>query len=211
MLLVLPVLALLAAGCSGSSTPRAAGSTGAPSAGAAAVTPTATTPAAGAATSGASKSGSSAQPVPSLVERSGAVAAGQRVRTTPVPFASPARYTDGLTVAVRKIEHGTVTDTGAGAMTGQARTVFTLRLTNGSRSPVDLDQVVISTTYGKSRTAASPVYGGDLGDFAGVVRPGGTATARYGYAIPTSDLGNVVMTVDFDGRHASAVFRGSAR
>ncbi len=45
-------------------------------------------------------------------------------------------------------------------------------------------------------------------DFAGTLKPGTTAKARYAFAVPTSSRSKVTVVVDFDGVHTSAVFRG---
>lgn len=147
----------------------------------------------------------------SLVRRPGGLPVAQRAKAPVVPFTRPARYHDGVTVTVTRIAHDTVTDTGAGAPTGQARTTFTLRVGNASPVPVDLSQVVVVARYGAGSTLAAPVYEGTVADFSGAARPGGSRSARYAFAVPKAQLGRVVLVADFDGRHLAAVFSGSAR
>jgi hypothetical protein len=198
---------LLVAGCSGSSSPTVARPTAIPpTAPVPAAPPSATVPPAVV----PAPSGPAAA-VPPLVIRPGALPPAQRLAAPRVAFRSPARFPDGLTVTVEKIEHGTVTETGAGAMTGSPRSVFTVRFRNGSTTAVPLDQVVVGVTYGPEHTQAPPIYDASVGDFSGQVPPGGTAAARYAFSVPDAQLGSVVLAVDFDGRHTAAVFAGSAR
>ena len=60
---------------------------------------------------------------------------------------------------------------------------------------------------------AERVYAADSGaiDFGGQLAPGADATARYAFAVPTKQLGDVRLVVDFDGTHTSAEFDGDAR
>ncbi|MFZ1286061.1 MAG: hypothetical protein WAR57_03360 [Candidatus Phosphoribacter sp.] len=126
-------------------------------------------------------------------------------------FNRPASYPDGVVLAiltaVRAVEEGA----GAGAFPGRELVILELELRNGSAEPINLDQVVITAFYGQSRQLAAPVYAAttQVRDFSGTVAAGATATARYAFAIPTSELSAVTMVVDFDDRHGSATFSGS--
>ena len=77
-------------------------------------------------------------------------------------------------------------------------------MTNGGRTPVRLDQVVVTALYGAARRQARPVYDDASRDFSGDLRPGRSTRAVYGFSIPRSDLDRVTMIVDFDGRHTVA-------
>lgn len=126
-------------------------------------------------------------------------------------FGAPAAYPDGVKVSITKAEKAVETGTGPGQFNGRQLLVVDLQVTNGSASPIDLNQVVITTTYGQSRQVAAAVYPGNVSvqDFTGSVAAGATASARYAFAVPAADLGLVSMTVDFDASHASAIFTGS--
>jgi hypothetical protein len=89
--------------------------------------------------------------------------------------------------------------------------MFTLRFDNGTDKPIDLDEVVVTATYGNPARVARPTYGEAARDFYGSVKPGAKAGATYSFSVPTDELDGVRLTVDFDGLHAPATFTGEAR
>jgi hypothetical protein len=144
------------------------------------------------------------------VRRNGKVAA-PTISAPPAPFTRSVRYVDGTTLQVTSIKQGKVSGKGPGVFPGQPTTTFGLRLTNGSKKAINLNQVVVTATYGNPRRVSSPVYDGSSHDFGGIAAPGASVNATYAFSIPTAYLGGVVMYVDFDGVHVSATFAGSAR
>lgn len=126
-------------------------------------------------------------------------------------FSAPVTYPDGVTLTLTKAEKGIEKGHGAGVMNGREYVRFTVKLTNGSDKAVNLNQVVVTTTYGATDQLAAPVYTESAGtyDFFGTVKPGASATALYAFAVPTKQLGNVRMVVDFDGLHTSATYSGA--
>jgi hypothetical protein len=126
-------------------------------------------------------------------------------------FNAPVAYPDGVTVVITKAEKGVETGHGPGVMAGRQYVRFTVKLTNGSAKAVNLDQVVVTTTYGPTKQLAAPVYTQSAGtyDFTGTVKPGASATALYAFAVPTKQLNRVAMVVDFDGLHTSATYSGA--
>ena len=80
---------------------------------------------------------------------------------------------------------------------------------NGGKEPIDLDTTVVTVLDAEDQQIA-PVYveEADVADFAGKVKPGKTAKARYAFAVPKASRSQVTVVVDFDGVHTSAVFRG---
>ena len=122
--------------------------------------------------------------------RSSATASGQapRIRAATQPFKDAVEYPDGVRLRVTDVRQGRVTDKGPGVVKGPV-TSFDLELSNGSDSSLDLTQVVATVVYGSPRRLSSPVYLEEGQDFRGVVKPGGTAKAVYGFAIPEADLG----------------------
>lgn len=150
-------------------------------------------------------------PVQVPVERPEGLPEAERLRAPTVPFERQAVYDDGVTLAVRDVAHATTRSTGAGAQPGQPVTSLTVELRNGSPVPVDLTGVVVSAVSGAQQAPASPVYGEGQQDFAGIAAPGSALAATYSFTIPPSELDDVTVTVDFDGRHAPAVWRGSLR
>lgn len=154
-----------------------------------------------------------ANPAPTSIPkatRSGETGAATEAAPT-AGFAAPAEYPDGVKVAVTKAAKAVESGTGPGQFNGRELIVVDLQVTNGSSAAIDLNQVVITTTYGQSRQIAPAVYPGNItvNDFSGSVAAGATATARYAFAVPAADLGLVSMTVDFDASHASAIFTGA--
>jgi hypothetical protein len=133
------------------------------------------------------------------------------VPARPATFRTPVTYPDGLSIAVTKITQQTVTQQGPGALTGQPMTEFTIKFTNGTTQPLNLDQVVVTATYGAQHIDAAPVYEGLMNDFSGSLSPGSSKTTAYAFTIPVKDLGATTLTVDFDGKHSVAVFTGAAR
>src|SRR6478609_9742886 len=87
--------------------------------------------------------------------------------------AKPAQYADGVSVTVVPIKHGVEKGPGPGVFAGRANTTFSISLTNRSPRPIDVTQVVVTTTYGSPARQASPVYEDQaVSDFAGIVRSG---------------------------------------
>jgi hypothetical protein len=125
-------------------------------------------------------------------------------------FSAPVTYPDGVTLTITKAEKGVETGHGPGVMAGREYVRFTVKLTNGSAKALNLNEVVVTTTYGASKQLAAPVYTQSAGtaDFFGTIKPGASTTAKYAFAVPVKDLGRVAMVVDFDGLHTSATYSG---
>jgi len=122
---------------------------------------------------------------------------------------APAKFPDGVSLRVDKIARGVEQGEGPGVFKGRPNTALTLSLTNQSAQPIDLTQVVVTTTYGSPPRVASPVYEDPTAaDFTGTVAPGATATATYIFAIPPGQARSAVTTVDFDDVHVAAKFTG---
>ncbi len=126
-------------------------------------------------------------------------------------FGSKVVYPDGLQLLITKASKATETGNGPGVFTGREFVNFTLKLTNGTTKDINLNNVVLTTYYGKTRQLAAPVYteGTGVSDFSGMVKPAAIATATYAFAVPVAALGAVTMVVDFDGTHTSAEYTGS--
>ena len=126
-------------------------------------------------------------------------------------FTAPVSYPDGVSLVITKAEKGVETGHGPGVMAGREYVRFTVKLTNASAKPVNLNEVVVTTFYGTTKQLAAPVYTESAGtyDFTGTVKPGASITARYAFAVPTKERRSVTMVVDFDGLHSSATYRGA--
>jgi len=126
-------------------------------------------------------------------------------------FDKAVRYSDGVTVAVRKIGHTTSVGEGPGAVPGLPVTTFKIRIHNGSENAIDLNQVVVTATIKNGAEAARPIYFDGVADFFGSVKPNSSKVSTYAFTIPTANLDEVVLTVDFDAKHRPATFSGSVR
>lgn len=128
-----------------------------------------------------------------------------------VGFSAPAEYDDKTVLAITGASKEVESGNGPGVFNGREFVKFELALTNGSDQPIDLNSVVVTAYYGDTNQIAAPVYtaSAETQDFTGTVAPGAQSTASYGFAVPTSDLGNVTMVVDFDAVHSSATFSGA--
>ncbi len=121
-------------------------------------------------------------------------------------------YPDGVVVKISRIAQSTESGSGPGVFPGRPNTTMSLQLKNGTSGPLDLTQVVVSARYGKPARLAPAVYNGPSAkDFAGTLAAGETASASYVFSVPPSSLNNVVVSVDFDAIHGSAVFKGAAK
>jgi len=129
----------------------------------------------------------------------------------PATFRQPVSYADGVSVHITSITQGTVSGQGPGVLTGQPTSTLTVRLDNGSSKALALNEVVVTTTYGTPARVAKPVYDEGVRDFSGTVSPGKSATAVYRFDIPTDQLAEVTVNIDFDGVHHAATFHGSVR
>lgn len=127
------------------------------------------------------------------------------------PFSKAVTYSDGLALRTGNIVHGVETGYGPGVFHGSPTTQLSVTMTNHTKKVIDLQQVVVQMVYGSTARVSPPVYNDAAADFSGVLKPGQSQTAKYVFSVPTSDLGDVTMTVDMDSVHAAAVFTGSIR
>lgn len=154
-------------------------------------------------------------PGPSVIAKVGRPGAPKApsVSAAPSTFKAPVSYADGVTVRVDRVSSGVESGQGPGVFAGREFAVFTVTMHNGTAKPLDAQQVVVSATYGKRNLVGERVYAADAvaSDFGGRLAPGANATARYAFAVPAKQLGDVRLVVDFDGVHTSALFDGDAR
>lgn len=146
------------------------------------------------------------QPVPK-VQRSGEPAPS--IAAKPADTNGKVKYADGIVLQIRDVSFAKETKEGPGQFPGRAYALLSLEIVNGSKKPLSLDTVVV-TVLDKANKAVAPVYVEEakVADFAGELKPGKTAKARYAFALPKSSRSKVTVVVDFDGVHSSAVFRG---
>lgn len=143
-----------------------------------------------------------------VVVRQGVPELARTVEASRAGFTEAAEWSDGASVRVVEARQRVTDEQGPGALAGQPQTVFTLELTNGSDTALDLDAVVVQATYGSAPAQASPLYDEETRDFGGDLEPGGTTTAVYSFAVPADQLADVGLSVDVDGHRFPAVFSG---
>jgi hypothetical protein len=201
------IAAVLFSGCTGgpqpSAVPSAAGTAGAGASAqptdSASTEPT-TKPSPG------SSATSKNQPVPKVL-RSGQ--AEPSITAKPSDTDGKVSYSDGVQLRIGEVKFGKEKGEGPGMFPGRAYAILDLQIGNGSDKTLSLDTTVV-TVLDKNGKAVNPVYVDEakVADFAGDLKPGSTANARYAFAVPNSSRSKVTVVVDFDGVHSSAVFRG---
>jgi hypothetical protein len=147
------------------------------------------------------------QPVPKAGRSGGP--ASPTVSAKPAKVDGTVRYSDGISLRVISVDFAKETKKGPGSFPGRAYAVLTLQVVNNSDRSLSMESVVV-TVLDKQDKAVAPVYTSeaDVSDFAGTLKPGKKASARYAFAVPESSRSKVTVVVDFDGAHTSAVFRG---
>jgi hypothetical protein len=126
-----------------------------------------------------------------------------------VGLRQPVNYPDRISVEIADIRYVTNRAKGPGELTGRTLTIFTLRFTNGSAQPLDLNKVRVVARYGKAKTEASPTSYANLNDFYGTVAPGAKKSASYAFDLPQAGYSAVTLGVKFSETHKTAVFVGS--
>jgi hypothetical protein len=121
----------------------------------------------------------------------------------------PVVYNDKISVRISGIRYVKNKAKGPGELTGRVLTIFTLRFTNGSAQPLDLNKVRVVARYGPSKAEARPTSYADINDFYGTVAAGGQKSASYAFDLPSSGYKSVVIGVKFDDQHKTALFTGS--
>jgi hypothetical protein len=121
----------------------------------------------------------------------------------------PVTYDDKVSVAISGIRYVKNKDVGPGELTGKVLTIFTLKFTNGSAQPLDLNKVQVTAVYGPKKTVAQHTSYANLNDFYGTVPAGGSKSASYAFDLPSSGYKSVKVGVKFDARHKTALFAGA--
>ncbi|MEU5880181.1 hypothetical protein [Spirillospora sp. NPDC047279] len=123
----------------------------------------------------------------------------------------PVTYNDKISVKISDIRHVTNKAKGPGELTGNTITIFTLRFTNGSGQPLDLNKVRVVARYGAGKKQASPTSYADINDFYGTVAAGQSKSASYAFDLPAEGYKAVSLGVKFSDTHKTALFVGSLK
>jgi len=89
----------------------------------------------------------------------------------------------------------------------------TVKITNNSSKRIDLTLASVKVKSGANGTQADTIIDleNNLGlGFEGAVPPGNSATAIYGFSVPSGDLSKIDVEVAPDFDHDSAIFEGAA-
>lgn len=114
---------------------------------------------------------------------------------------------DGVAVAVASVQRFQGSGVGPGNVAGPALRV-TIRLTNGTADPVDLDAVAVHAGYGPDVTPAPDLEDVSRLPFSGTLAPGATAEGTYVFSVPASRLDPAVIEVGYRPGAPLALFVG---
>lgn len=123
----------------------------------------------------------------------------------------PVTYNDKISVRISDIRYVKNKASGPGEITGRVLTIFTLRFSNGSPKPLDLNKVRVVAKYGPKKAEARPTSYADINDFYGTVEAGKQKSASYAFDLPSTGYKSVVIGVKFDDQHKAALFAGSLK
>ena len=99
---------------------------------------------------------------------------------------------------------------GIGEVGGPAL-LFSIEIVNGTDQALQLDYVVVNTSYGPQATPAIPLFGDPHSSpFQGSVAPGGSARGVYVFRVSPEDRADVSVSVSHESLSPVVVFRGSA-
>lgn len=147
-----------------------------------------------------------------LPNHSSGTGGGTTTNSGPVPFGQTITWNDKLEATVVSVRRFTPSDTAAGTHPGQVGIRVTAKITNNSGQQLDLTLADVHVKTGADGTQADTIFDSEnnLGlGFEGSIAPGRSATADYGFSVPTADLGKIDIEVtpgfDFD----PAIFEGS--
>lgn len=127
-----------------------------------------------------------------------------------VPIDEVGDFGDGIRVGVarvRAVEAGG--GGGIGDLAGPAIAV-TIDLTNDGSTPVTLDEVVVTATYGKDGIPAPGVFNDTRANhFAGSLAAGASARGTYVFSLPEDQRRRVTILVSHSGGVPNVAFQGA--
>ena len=119
-------------------------------------------------------------------------------------------YSDGITVSVTNLGTG-YADSGADSSGGQV-VELELAITNNTTTAWDPAGASGTMTYGAQGVAAEEVFsyedGWSGGSFIGTILPGRTSTVNTAYAVPNTEVGNLVFefTPEFGFERGAVIY-----
>ena len=126
-----------------------------------------------------------------------------------VSFGSQTTSGRGVHVSVTKIESVQGKAHGVGQISGPALR-FTVQVKNTGSQPVNLDLAVLNAYYGLKAKPAEPLSGPGVAALPQTLKPGGTATGRYVFAVPKGSRRHVRLDFRYRVDAPTVVFVGPA-
>lgn len=130
------------------------------------------------------------------------------VETKPaVPLDKPVAYGDGVTAKIVGIVPTTASAKVPGEVSGPAIRL-TVKLTNGSKTAIDISNVVVNL-YDQTGAAAGLITSGGDKPFSGSLKPAGTADGIYLFTVATTKRKPVTVNVIYQGAKPVGVWKGN--
>jgi hypothetical protein len=134
---------------------------------------------------------------------------------TPVPFGPDHDFQWSNAVSASVLSAGVFTPSPAVKLPpGDSAVKILIKITNGTAGQFDVSATTVDVKSGVDGTQARQFHDDAAGLSAGLIgaiAPGHSATAAYGFAIPTADLGLIDVEVAPDYNYDAAIFEGAAK
>jgi hypothetical protein len=122
----------------------------------------------------------------------------------------PAALRDGVEVSLVGITSTSIEAVGPGDTSGPAIAV-TVRVRNGSKESISVDNAVITMLYGKKGTVATPSPADPAKPLEGTVERDGSAEGTYVFRVPAKTQDKVTVLVTYTAGAPVAQFDGAVR
>ena len=122
----------------------------------------------------------------------------------------PAALDDGVEVSLVGIESTSIEAVGPGDTSGPAIAV-TVRVRNGSKESINVDDAVITMLFGKKGTVATPSPADPANPLSGAIEPDGSVEGTYVFRVPEKTQDKVTVLVTYTAGAPVAQFDGAVR
>lgn len=121
-----------------------------------------------------------------------------------------ASFGDGVTARITSVRAVKGKGRGAGEISGPALKL-NIRLSNGTKRAISLDQVTVNMAYGKSERPAAPLLGDPAAkQFDGRLARGKSKRGTYVFNVPRGGRGRIEIQINHAALSPIVVFAGSA-
>ena len=132
-----------------------------------------------------------------------------------VPFGPHSSYVwdNGVAASVVSATRFRPSSAADGSVAGEASVRIVVKITNGSHDQLDVGATVVNVKAGPNGDQATSIFDTANGigvGLSGVIAPGHSATAPYGFSVPTGGLRQIDVEIVPDYNYDSAIFEGSA-